>query len=109
MNPEPITSPAFDFSSDVANHYDEFLGPLYFEPYAIEVSKRIEPSSVHIALELAAGTGRVTRHLRYRIPFTSTLIASDLSPDMLAVAQEKLRDANITWKIIDAQQLPFRD
>ena len=35
-----------------AFHYDHFLGPLFFEPYAIEVAKRIDPSPVSIALEL---------------------------------------------------------
>jgi SAM-dependent methyltransferase len=60
-------------------------------------------------LEIACGTGRVTRHLRTVIPSASKLIASDISPDMLAVAKEKLKTANIDWQIIDAQELPFDD
>ena len=64
MNDTSSKVPSADFSGDIANHYDQFLGPLFFEPYAIEVAKRIEPASVSMALEIAAGTGRVTRHLR---------------------------------------------
>jgi len=101
--------PAFDFSGEIAIHYEQCLGPMFFEPYAKEVSKRIEPSSISLALEIASGTGRVTRHLRERIPASAKLIASDISQDMLAVAKEKLRDFDIDWQIIDAQQLPFRD
>jgi ubiquinone/menaquinone biosynthesis C-methylase UbiE len=104
----PISQP-FDFSGPVPKHYDEFSGPMFFEPYAIEVSNRIDPSSVDVALELASGTGRVTRHLRKVLPSTTKLIASDISQDMLAVAKEKLKSEDITWEMIDAQQLPFED
>ena len=97
------------FSVSDLNHYDHYLGPLYFEPYAIEIASRIDPDSIQVALELACGTGRVTRHLRAAIPATAKLIASDISPDMLAVAKDKLKSSNIEWQIIDAQELPFGD
>jgi ubiquinone/menaquinone biosynthesis C-methylase UbiE len=109
MDNKPISIPAFDFSGSVPQHYEQYLGPMFFEPYAIEVSKRIDSSSIHLALEIASGTGRVTRHLRERIPATSKLIASDISQDMLSVAKEKLRNFDIEWQIIDAQELPFND
>jgi ubiquinone/menaquinone biosynthesis C-methylase UbiE len=94
---------------EAAIHYDEFFGPLYFEPYAIEVAKRIGPVNVSIVLEIAAGTGRVSRHIREHIPPSAKLIASDISEDMLAVAKQKLNHLNIDWQNIDAQQLPFDD
>jgi ubiquinone/menaquinone biosynthesis C-methylase UbiE len=92
-----------------AVHYDQFFGPLYFEPYAIEVAKRIDPSRVSIALEIASGTGRVTRHIRERIPASAKLIASDISGDMLGEAKKKLSHLAIEWQHIDAQELPFSD
>ena len=109
MDEKSISAPVFDFSGEVAIHYEQCLGPMFFEPYAIEVAKRIDPSLVFFALEIASGTGRVTRHLRERIPASSKLIASDISQDMLSVAKEKLRNYDIDWQIIDAQQLPFDD
>ncbi len=102
-------SQPFDFSGAIPKQYDRFSGPMFFEPYAIEVSGRIDPSSVDVALELASGTGRVTRHLRNVLLSKTKLIASDISLDMLAVAKEKLKTLDINWEIIDAQQLPFKD
>lgn len=97
------------FTGSVPKNYDEYLGPMFFEPYAIDLASRIDPSLISVALELGCGTGRVTRHLRKTLRAQSTLIASDLSPDMLAVAKDKLKDLNIDWRIINAQELPFSD
>lgn len=95
--------------SDSALHYDQFFGPSYFEPYAAEVAKRIDPIKISVALEIAAGTGRLTRHIRECIPTSATLIASDISEEMLAVAKQKLSQLAIDWQIIDAQELPYAD
>lgn len=109
MNDTSTKVPPFDCPEEGAFHYDHFLGPLFFEPYAIEVAKRIDPSPVSIALEIAAGTGRVTRHIRERIAASAKLIASDISGEMLAEAKKKLSHLDIDWQNIDAQQLPFTD
>ena len=99
MDKKSVSTPAYDFSGSIPHHYEQYLAPMFFEPYAIEVSKRINSSSIRVALELASGTGRVTRHLRERIPAASKLIASDISEDMLSVAKEKLRNFNIVIHI----------
>jgi ubiquinone/menaquinone biosynthesis C-methylase UbiE len=109
MNDTSTEVPSADDSGGTAAHYDQFFGPLFFEPYAIEVAKRIDPTPVSIALEIAAGTGRVTRHIRERIPASAKLIASDISEDMLGEAKKKLSHLDIEWQNIDAQQLPFSD
>src|SRR5688572_23409128 len=100
MNNTSNTMPSADSPRESAIRYDEFLGPMFFEPYAIEVAARIDPSPVSLALEIAAGTGRVTRHIRKRISASAKLIASDISEDMLAVAKEKLVDPGIEWQNI---------
>jgi ubiquinone/menaquinone biosynthesis C-methylase UbiE len=109
MNDTSTKVSSSDSPGEGACHYDHFLGPLFFEPYAIEVAKRIDPSQVSIVLEIAAGTGRVTRHIRERIATTAKLIASDISEEMLAQAKKKLSHLDIDWQNIDAQQLPFSD
>jgi ubiquinone/menaquinone biosynthesis C-methylase UbiE len=109
MNDSSTTVPSPDLPEETATHYDQFFGPLFIEPYAIEVTKRIDPGPDSIVLEIAAGTGRVTRHIRERIPSSSKLIASDISGDMLAVAKKKLSHLDIQWQNIDAQHLPFSD
>jgi ubiquinone/menaquinone biosynthesis C-methylase UbiE len=106
MSIKPV--PSFDYPEE-GSFYDDFLGPLFFEPYAIEVAKRIDPLPVSVALEIAAGTGRVTRHIRKRIAASAKLIASDISEDMLAEAKKKLSPLDIDWQSIDAQELPFTD
>src|SRR5687768_16074319 len=93
----------FSFSGSIPQHYEEYLGPLFFEPYAIEVTSRIDASRVELAVELASGTGRVTRHLRNRLSSTAKLVASDISEDMLTIAKEKLKTQKIDWQIIDAE------
>jgi ubiquinone/menaquinone biosynthesis C-methylase UbiE len=97
------------YSGSVPEHYDKYQGPVYFEPYALEVASRVAPSEVKLAIELACGTGRVTRQLRKVMKPEAKLIATDISPDMLAVAKEKLRDMSIEWQVADAQQLPFEN
>jgi ubiquinone/menaquinone biosynthesis C-methylase UbiE len=103
------TAPSIDATVGTAAYYDQFFGPLYFEPYAIEVAKRINPAFLSMVLEIAAGTGRVTRHIREHIPADAKLIASDISEDMLDEARKKLSNLDIEWQHIDAQQLPFSD
>src|SRR5205085_12543594 len=109
MEQKTISTAIFNYSGSIPRHYNTYQGPVFFEPYAVEVAQRIVPNAVHMALELASGTGRVTRPLRQVIPRSAKLIASDISPDMLAVAKEKLMTMAIDWQHIDAQELPFRD
>lgn len=97
------------FTGSIPGHYDEYLGPMFFEPYAVYVSNLIDPSSVNNALELGCGTGRVTNHLRKVLSPKAKLVASDLSEEMLAVAKEKLKRLDIDWRIIDSQQIPYND
>ena len=107
MKDTSTKDPSFDSPAGGAIYYDHFLGPLFFEPYALEIAKRIDPAPVVVALEIAAGTGRVTRHIRKRLTNSAQLIASDISEEMLAEAKKQLSQFNIDWQIIDAQQLPF--
>jgi ubiquinone/menaquinone biosynthesis C-methylase UbiE len=92
-----------------AIHYDNFFGPLFFEPFALEVAKRIASLPVSIVVEIAAGTGRVSRHIRENIPPTAKLIATDISDEMLSVGKNKLAHLDIEWQIMDAQALSFND
>ncbi|KRT16531.1 hypothetical protein ASU31_10235 [Pedobacter ginsenosidimutans] len=109
MNDTLTKDPSADLPGDTATRYEQFFGPLFFEPYAIEVAKRIHSIPVSVVLEIAAGTGRVTRHIREHIPYSAKLIASDISEEMLAVAKKTLGQLDIDWRNIDAQQLPFSD
>lgn len=95
------------FAGAIPENYDRYLGPYIFEPYAIETAARV-PSDSRRILEIACGTGRVTRHLRKCVP-QAKLTATDLNPDMLAVARKRLAVDDIGWQTADAQDLPFGD
>ncbi len=97
------------FSGTVPALYDQYMGPLFFEPYATDIAMRLKENNFHKVLEIACGTGRVTKHIRKAIPTSAELIATDLNPGMLEVAKEVLRGDNIEFRIADAQALPFDD
>jgi ubiquinone/menaquinone biosynthesis C-methylase UbiE len=97
------------FTGTIPRNYDDYMGPMFFEDYAIEIANRVDPSSVKMALELSCGTGRVTNHLRSALLPASTLVASDISSDMLAVAQQRLKDRVVEWRSIDFNNLPFEN
>ena len=61
-------------------------------------------------LELAAGTGIVTRRLRDLLPREARLIATDLNPPMLEVARGKFRTVEaVEFEPADATALRFPD
>ena len=104
-----IQKMARHFTGSGSAHYDHYMGPMFFEEYAIEIANRIDASTVKFALELGCGTGRVTNHIRRVLPVSARLVASDISADMLAVAKEKLKDSAVEWKSIDFNKIPYGD
>lgn len=99
-------SSAVEFTGSIPATYDRYLGPLFFEPYALDLVGRI-PQKQERVLELACGTGRVTRHLTDKITEDGVLFATDLNPDMLEVAKLKINDPKVRWQVVDAHELPF--
>ena len=100
---------AFKFTGRDAEYYDDLLGPILFEPYGRYLASRIEAGNLRSVLEIAAGTGRVTRHIRKVLPPTVKLTATDISDDMLSIAKRALIDEEVSFRIEDAQNLSFED
>jgi ubiquinone/menaquinone biosynthesis C-methylase UbiE len=108
-SPETDTmSSASAYKGNVPQHYEQYLGPILFEPYAVELAERV-PVTAHSVLELACGTGRVTNHLDKRLAAAARIVASDLNPDMLTVARTIVFSPRVEWMEVDAQHLPFAD
>ncbi|MEB3043802.1 class I SAM-dependent methyltransferase [Rhizobium mulingense] len=100
------TSPT-PFGEGVADLYQALLVPILFEPYASEmaiVAERLKPVSV---LEVAAGTGALTRALRARLDPAAEIVATDLSQAMIDVGAPSLTLSRTHWMHADAQNLPF--
>lgn len=95
------------FDGSIPAHYDRHLGPLFFEPFAEDMARRVTATSA--VLELACGTGIVTRHLRMALPPGASLVATDLNEAMLDYARAALPGAAVEWQQADAQALPFPD
>jgi ubiquinone/menaquinone biosynthesis C-methylase UbiE len=97
------------FAGSIPETYDRYLVPLIFEPYARDLARRLAEFGPADILEVAAGTGVVTRALAAQVP-SARIVATDLNQPMLdraAAMQEP--DGHVSWRQADAQALPFAD
>jgi ubiquinone/menaquinone biosynthesis C-methylase UbiE len=63
-----------------------------------------------MVLEIAAGTGFVSKFLRDALPAEVPLIVTDLNAPMLEIAAQKFQpQENVSFKPVDAMSLPFDD
>jgi SAM-dependent methyltransferase len=97
------------FAGSIPQLYEKYLVPLIFEPYAVDLAARVarrRPSSV---LEIAAGTGVVTRRLAAALAAPVALVATDLNQAMLDLAASLGTQRPVEWQRADAMDLPFDD
>jgi ubiquinone/menaquinone biosynthesis C-methylase UbiE len=98
------------FDGSIPENYDRYLGAVLFEPYAVDLAARLDPEAAAEVLELACGTGILTRQLRRRLSPSSHLVATDLNDPMLQYARAKSdQNEGIEWRRSDASALPFPD
>jgi hypothetical protein len=77
------------FSCSIPAAYDRYLGPILFQPYAEDLAARLPIKTTTSVLELACGTGILTRVLRTYLPSKVKLIATDLNDPMFRQAAAK--------------------
>ena len=97
------------FAGSIPEIYERYFVPLIFEPYATDLARRVQEAKPERVLEIAAGTGVVTRAMTRALPPSARITATDLNEPMINHAKTKLTDSRITWKVADAQTLPFDD
>ncbi|MGZ5781661.1 MAG: class I SAM-dependent methyltransferase, partial [Burkholderiaceae bacterium] len=97
------------FSGSVPKLYEEYFVPLIFEPYAVDLVNRIAARSPAHVLEIACGTGVVTRKLASALPASTAIVATDLNQPMIDMAIETGTTRSVEWRQADAMQLPFPD
>lgn len=97
------------FAGSIPEVYDRHLVPLIFEPFARDVAARLAQFKPRDILEVATGTGVVTRAIASALP-GARIVATDLNQPMLdrAVSQQPRGD-HVLWQQADAQSLPFED
>lgn len=95
------------FAGSIPKVYEEYLVPLIFQPYAEDLTKRLASRPLSRVLEIAAGTGVVTRRLASVLPRDVAIVATDLNRPMLDLAAEIGTSRPVEWREADAMQLPF--
>jgi SAM-dependent methyltransferase len=97
------------FAGAIAEVYEALMVPMIFAPYAADMASRITALQPRRVLELAAGTGVLTRELAERLPAQALIVATDLNAPMLARAQQAGTARPVQWREADAMALPFAD
>ncbi|MBB6408483.1 class I SAM-dependent methyltransferase [Mesorhizobium sangaii] len=98
------------FAGSIPENYDRYMVPLIFEPFAADLARRAASLSPSAVLEIAAGTGVVTRALAPKLSPGATYVVTDLNQPMLDyAASRQAPDSRIEWRQADALALPFED
>jgi SAM-dependent methyltransferase len=97
------------FTGSISTLYETYLVPLIFEPYAADLAQRLAARRVTRVLEIAAGTGVLTRALASMLPQHVSIVATDLNQSMLDEASARGTQRPVEWHQADAMQLPFDD
>ena len=96
----------------VPDSYEKYLVPILFAGYARDLAERVKNAKPSKVLELACGTGVVTRELMQALDPDASLVATDFNPAMLEYARttaQAEKFPNLDWQTADATALPFDD
>lgn len=98
------------FAGSIPENYDRLLVPILFETYARDLAERVAEARPRSVLEIAAGTGALTRAIAAALEGEVRFVASDLNQPMLDRAAARLgADRRISWRQADGLALPFED
>lgn len=97
------------FAGSVPELYDRHLVPLIFEPYADDLVARLRDLEVGSILEVATGSGVVTRAMAAGLPASVSITATDLSQPMIDYGQSVGTSRPVVWQSGDVMDLPFGD
>ncbi len=96
------------FKQKVISNFD--AGAFYYDDYA-DVQKQIAIDLCHkieghpkTILEIGCGTGFLTEELKKKFPDVK-ILATDIAPNMVAKCQQKLKSDNITFDVIDGENI----
>jgi len=97
------------FAGSIPALYERYLGPLLFAPYALDLAGRVADLQEGRLLEIAAGTGILTRALAHSLPEAVEIVATDLNQAMLDFASTQPTARHLVWHQADALHLPLDD
>lgn len=103
-----MSKQAANFIGSIPENYDRFLGPRIFHDFADDIALRVLDLKPFKVLELAAGTGILTRRLRNLLRDNCRITATDLNPPMLDIAKSKFQaEEQLDFESADATHLPY--
>ncbi len=105
------TTMGWQLDLDGARGYEANLVPAAMDPWAADLVAAVGLARGDRVLDLACGTGIVTRHAAARVGPRGALVGVDANPAMLAVAREVTGDLvpAPTWHEATAEDLPLGD
>lgn len=94
-----------------AENYQRDFVPLIATPVSRDLLRIADLQPGERVLDIACGTGHVTRAAAERVGSTGTVTGIDIAPDMIDVAKSvsPASDAKVDWQISDAARLPVPD
>ncbi len=92
--------------SKYARYYDRYATVQALS--ALELIAKIDAGGFESILDLGCGTGNYTKLLKEKFP-CARIKAVDISPEMIAVAKEKLRGGSIEFIVADGETLRMKE
>src|SRR6267143_2189731 len=86
------------YAGSIPKLYESHLVPLIFQPYAVDIAQRLASKSPTRVLEIAAGTGVVTRAMVSALPDRTAIVATDLNQAMLDQAAATGTRRPVEWR-----------
>ena len=98
-------------SPNPAEAYERFIVQNMFVPWTADLIQRASPQPGERVLDLACGTGIVTRSVAPIVGRERTVTGLDISPGMLEVARSLTPSggAKVEWREGSGTELPFED
>ena len=91
------------WADDMPDAYDRWLADAVFRPFAVDLADRASRVTATSVLELAAGTGVLTREVVRSVK--RAVVATDLNPPMVRRGAANVPE--VPWLPADAMRLPF--
>src|SRR5215813_15483529 len=98
-----MANPNLEALLAAATAYDEFFVPALFQQWAPFVAAAAELLPGQRVLDIACGTGVLSREVAAHVGTRGSVVGLDLNPGMLAVARQRNRE--ITWQEGTAEAL----